>query len=172
MEKHHDAGLIQLHPLQGVEQGRLLLKVEGANISIPRSIKLFADQNDFKPKDEFHVTVLGKRTQEMLAAEGVADIATSLLEDVTCWSFATKDEFLLLRNVEIDDNGGQIIEESIIQPVAILELDDLYDDIRQATGLDVPTPPAHITLFTKNADRGIGIYSGAQLAKYTIKRLY
>ena len=172
MEKHHDFGLTQLHPLQGVEYGRLLLKVEDADITIPSSIKLFADQNDFKLKDEHHVTILGKRTQQMLTAAGVVDTAASLLENVSHWSFATKDEFLLLRNVEIDDSGNQTTEESIIQLVTIHGLDKLYDDIRQATGLDVPTPPAHITLFTKNADRGIGLYSEKQLAGYTVKKLY
>lgn len=171
MEKQRQPSAIEMHPLQGIERGRLLLGVSTPDIEIPPVIKSFASQGEFKPKGEYHVTVVGKKTQERLLAEGMLDDVVELLDTPLPWNIVSLEDILLLRNIETDDGGNQVIEESIIQLVTVPELNVLYDAIREVAGLDIPTPPAHITLFTKNADRGIGLYSNAQLAEYMVAKL-
>ena len=171
MERQRQSSPIELHPLQNIERGRLLLGVPTANVEIPLVAMSYASQGGFKPKDEYHVTVLGKKTQERLLSEGVLDRVIRLLDETPRWNIASLGDILLLRNIETDDGGKQVIEESIVQLVTIPELGTLYDEIRKTTNLNIPTPPAHITLFTKNADRGIGLYSNKQLAEYTVKKL-
>ena len=171
MEKQCQPTPIEVHSLPGIERGRLLLGLPKTNLEIPFAIQSYASQVGFKSKDEYHVTVVGKKTQERLLTEGALNDVVDLLEMGRQWYIVSLDNILLLRNIEIDDGGHQVIEESIIQLATMPELDALYDEIRQITHLDIPTPPAHITLFTKNADRGIGLYSKEQLAKYTVKKL-
>jgi hypothetical protein len=171
MEKQRQPDPIELHSLQGVERGRLLLGVPAVSIDIPPVVESYAQYAGFKPKDEYHATVIGKRTQEWLLAEGVLDEAVELLENVPQWNIVSLGDILLLRNIETVDNGEQVVEESIIQLVTLPGLDAFYNQLRAATDLDIPTPPAHITLFTKNADRGIGLYSNTQLTDYIVKKL-
>ena len=171
MEKQRQLGYIEVHPLPNIEHGRLLLGVPTACIEIPPLVKSFASQGEFKPKDEYHVTVVGKKTQERIFAEGMLDQVVELLNRAPQWSIVLQDDILVMRNIETDDSGKQVTEESIIQLAVTPELNALYDEIRKTTSLDIPTPPAHITLFTKNADRGIGLYSNEQLVEYTVKKL-
>ena len=171
MEKQRQSCRIEVHPMPDVERGRLLLDVPIARVEIPLAVKSYADQSEFKSKDEYHVTVIGKKTQEQLLTKGVLDDVVRLLEDTTQWSIVSLDDILLLRNIETNSTGGRVVEESIIQLVTLSDIGAFYNDVRKTTGLDIPTPPAHITLFTKNADHGIGLYSSAQLAAYTVKKL-
>ena len=171
MEKWSHPILSELRPLDGVERGRLLLEVPAGLIDVPFAITRYADRNEFTSKEEYHVTVVGKKTQERLLAEGMLDKVSELLEQTPQWSVVSLDDILLLRNFETDDSGDQVIEESIIQLVTLSGLNAIYDEIRETTGLSISTPPAHITLFTKNADRGIGLYSNEQLTEYTVKKL-
>jgi hypothetical protein len=172
MEKQwHKHTPIEASPMPGVERGRLLLQIPASSIEIPAMVISYAALGEFMPKEEYHVTVVGKKTQERLLAEGVLDEVVDLLENTPPWNIISFDDIFSIRNIETDGNGNQVIEESIIQLVTLHGLDEMYDQIREVAGLDIPTPPAHITLFTKNADRGIGLYSNIQLAEYVTKRL-
>lgn len=166
MEKQVRFDALSLRPLSGVERGRLLLEVPEASIDIPTQVAVYAEENNFTPKDEHHLTVIGKRTQLALTGSGHLEDVMTLVNGMSRWTIASTGRFYVLSHSEVDDEGGIIMEESIIQLVDLPAMNELYDKIRQTTRLDIDTPPAHVTLYTKNADRGIGVYSQAQLAEY------
>lgn len=166
MEKNSYSDSFMLYPLDGVERGRLLLEIPTTMLEIPDHVAEFAEKNDFIPKAEYHLTVIGKKTQTALAENGRLDDAMALVGAVPHWKIGSLGNFYVLNNREADDQGHDILEESIIQLLDLPVMDELYDKIRQATHMDIETPPAHVTLYTKNADRGIGVYSQAQLAEY------
>lgn len=171
MEKQPAFENTRLSPSEGIEYGRLLLEVPNDTINIPHHVALYALTNDYTPKDEYHLTVVGKKTQQILSEYGYLDDVVRLIDSEARWEIRSWSDIKVLQNVEIDDQGNEVVEESIIQLVSLPAMNKLYDKICAITHLAIETPPAHITLYTKNTARGIGIYSQSQLEEYTIATL-
>lgn len=170
MEKRPLEASPRLKPLVGIEYGRFLLDVPSGMVTAYPEVKAYAESQGFRQKDEQHVTVIGERTQRLLGEAEEVDEVMELIGSMSDWPIVECGDVLVLKNVETGEDGLDIVEESIIQLVTLPGMDELYDQIRKITGLAIETPPAHVTLYTKNADRGIGVYSRAQLKELTVDR--
>jgi hypothetical protein len=171
MEKRPIETSPRLRPLADVEYGRFLLDVPAGTVVTQPETEAYATQHGFRQKDEQHVTVIGKRTQQLLNECGKLDEVMSIASSVADWPIAEYGDIVVLKNTEVDEKGYETIEESIVRLIALPEIDRLYDQIRAITGMSIETPPPHVTLYTKNADRGIGVYSRAQLEGFVVDRL-
>ena len=52
--------------------------------------------------------------------------------------------------------------------VSLENIDELFDFLRSKHGVDFPTQPTHITMYTLQPEAGIGILSQAELARDSV----
>lgn len=131
-------------------------------------------------KDEFHASVIASRNGKILKKaladspdkDALADLIRREFESRE-WRYRLLPEYCLMEKfydrAELDKSGyGTEIPEqkrqTLIQKIELPDLAGFYAAINQATGLELPSPFPHITLFSGSdyapmAQRGIGIYS-------------
>jgi hypothetical protein len=113
-------------------------------------------------KNEFHVTALSARR--------VADLVGSEPESV--WGVVEPalrdhevDEVVLrtreLRMVEEEDN------RTLVAMADVNGLSALYDDLSRRLQIQIPPPPAHVTLYTNPGGEGIGLHDETDLRELT-----
>lgn len=124
----------------------------------------------FQPKQEAHITVLGSTLGSRLSQQFDHDSGIELkvrqaFEDIDWHYKKTSDLHHLVRQQTSDSD----VEESIIMMIRMDGMTVFYQYL-MALGLisaDYPVPPAHVTLYTRNCDRGIGVHSDAELTELT-----
>lgn len=124
----------------------------------------------FLPKPEAHITVFGSALGSRLSQQFVHDNGTErrvrLAFEDTDWRYETTGDLRhLVRQQTIDSD----VEESIIMMIRMDGMTVFYQHL-MALGLiptDHPVPPPHVTLYTHNCDRGIGVHSDAELTELT-----
>jgi hypothetical protein len=106
-----------------------------------------------EPKDELHITVISQDGAQRLAnfmqenREGREKVK-SLVEG-TDWSFRKQDHFFWIQ----EEEGV----ETVIQMVEVPGMVDFFRSLSEITGLDLKPPPAHVTLFMRGTEKGIGL---------------
>ena len=129
--------------------------------------------NEFTPKKEFHLTVLGfpqgKEIKGIL--EDNPELAEKIQEliDNADFSYNPTDDFYTIsrdREAWIDwqdqSKGKETIhEEAIIQLIEAPGVETFINDLNKLLGTDFPVPFAHISLATKGTPMGIGIANEA-----------
>lgn len=145
-----------------IEKITLLLNIE-ADDSISDKLKEKAVGKNLLPKKEFHITLIGRATGEILKT--IPD-SSSKIEEIYKkfnWNFETRDEFYFIEKQYSDEEK----RSSIIQIIELPNLKEFYKDLNNSfeTNFEVPFP--HITLFTNSTKEenkllGIGIYSEDQ----------
>ena len=157
---------IPIIPSQTSEEGCLLLDVPLDLIQIPKWLNELSASKGFKAKDEYHVTVIGVDLAELIEKQRKTDRIKSLINSFN-WTIEVGNRYIELAK---DDKDG-IHRQSIICIVKIPELATFYDQLTDILGDKIKTPPAHVTLYTKNYDRGIGIYSENDLQTFKVSDL-
>ena len=129
-------------------------------------------------KAELHVTLLNRADAARLAAHPRADtlrarLAASGLLDARAWLGGLGDEaWHLVENNPlgavdalgaIDARGARA--DTVAVPIAHPEARAWFEALR-AAGLDVATPPLHVTVWMRGTARGIGVPDAAALARY------
>jgi len=127
----------------------------------------------FKPKREAHITVFG------------SSVGTSLLQQIrfkpeieqqishafenTDWSYKKTTDFRHLVRTCTGPYAADTTEESIIILLEMEGMTSFYQSLKalELIDNDLPVPPPHVTLYTFNCDRGIGVPSQNQLVKLT-----
>ena len=155
---------IPIIPSQKSEEGCLLLDVPLNLIQIPKWLNELSASKGFKAKEEYHVTVIGIDLAALIKKQGKTDQIKSLIDSFN-WTIEVSDQFIELAK---DDENG-IHRQSIICIVKIPELVTFYDQLTDILGEKIETPPAHVTLYTKNYDRGIGVYSENDLQTFKVR---
>lgn len=148
---------------QGEEGGTYLLDVPRGLVSIPRSLADAAESEGFQAKNEYHVTVIGSDLAHRIRDKH-AECPTLDLVNSFSWTFEPLVQYIELAK---DDSNG-VHRQSIIQLVTVPKLDQFFTELSVVVGAKLTPPPAHITLFTKNHDRGIGVYSREDLLQYKV----
>jgi hypothetical protein len=123
----------------------------------------------FKPKDELHITLIGKRLARLLL-EKIAhypEIEMQLekaFQNID-WSFKQTGPIHILAHTK-DKMGNDGVATPEIQKSIILQLGmpgmaAFYDYLksRDLIGSAYPVPPPHVTLYTRNCPGGIGVSS-------------
>ena len=128
----------------------------------------------FLPKQEAHITVLGSTLGSRLSQQfdldrGIEQKVRQAFEDID-WRYKQTSD---LRHLARQQTDGSNVEESIIIMVRMEGMTVFYQRLI-ALGLisaDHPVPPAHVTLYTRNCDRGIGVHSEAELNELTRSKI-
>ncbi len=137
----------------------------------------------FMLKDEFHLTLIGKKRGESLEQIRTSDYSIhrkvmQMIKDMN-WKVELTDQFYRVKKSDLD----RVKLESLIQMVKVPTLETLYQllkkmiplSIRETFNLDenfFETPPAHITFATKGNREGIGIHTTAELESLKPKKLW
>lgn len=135
----------------------LSVKKEEVDLDIVKNI---AAEKKLLPKEEFHITIIGRETGEILSKVDIKYESIEAIAEEIDWHFTLKKEFYFITKLYLD--GEQ--RSSIIQLVELPSLASFYDQLNQLTRQNFAVPFSHITLFTNSTLkekelRGIGIYS-------------
>jgi hypothetical protein len=160
MTAHH------IKPSSRSDKGNFLLDVPKDLINIPSWLKDKCLTDGFKEKSEYHVTVIARTLADTIVDLGISDQINTVIQGYN-WSIELTDTYLEIAK----DSDYGVHRQSIIQLVDVPELDAFFDSLEEMVKSPVARPPAHVTIFTKNYDRGIGIYSQDDLDRYMIRKL-
>jgi hypothetical protein len=136
-----------------VEDGFLLIQLDLTEYGyIDQEVRY--QGKTFAPKDELHITILSQDTAAVVAdyiAQEPEDAGTihGLIDSVR-WSFHKLETYHHLRDGE---------EETIIQMVEVPELPGFFQELSRIVGQGLILPPAHVTLYMHNSEKGIGLPS-------------
>lgn len=134
------------------DDNTLVLPVDAA----PPTAPLLLDGREFAPKRELHLTLVGRRLGAELrhVLGDRLDAATRPAFEALDWSFDRSGEGLL---IERPDRSGDAATATVVEPVSLPALDFYYRWLGGLLGRELPVPPAHVTLYTLDGARGIGI---------------
>ena len=144
----------------------LLLDVPTDMVTIPSWIQMKAKNEGYRAKNEYHITVIGTDLSEQITEQGLSNAVQELIAK-TQWHVEFAHDYIELAK---DDQVG-IHRQSIIQLAYVAEMDIFFDQLQAIAETPLSRPPEHVTLFTKNYDKGIGLYSNEDLKKYKIATL-
>jgi len=123
---------------------------------------LLIDGRSLQRKPEFHLTVIGSRLGRRLLAwidaGRLDEAALAALFEAGDWSLRPRPRCYLLSRPAAGRGGRQV---SVVQMVDVPQLAAFYRQLRRLLprSAAVPTPPPHITLYTRNGPQGIGLRS-------------
>ena len=125
----------------------------------PPGAVLSLDGRDFAPKDELHVTLVGRRLGEELrhALGDRLDAATRPAFEALDWSYVRTGERRLIEKPGLADDGTRGTVATVIELVELPALAWYYRWLGELLGRQLPVPPAHVTLYTHRKAKGIGI---------------
>lgn len=146
------------------EWGGALLDVGESMDELPETVQLRAEE--FIKKEEFHVTFVGDIRQlygfvdvdaedEDSVEAGRAQIKDAMTQaaDGLVFDISLKDEFKVVRREE---------RRTIVQMCDVSAMDEFYSRLEGLLGIPEQTierPPAHITLYTGEDGKGIGLFT-------------
>lgn len=135
----------------------------------PPAELLRIDGREFAPKDELHVTLVGRALgQELQRALGRRlDAATRPAFDALDWTHEPSGERLLIEKPGTTDDGERGTVASVIERVELPALDFYYRWLGDLLGRQLPVPPPHVTLYTWRKAKGIGIPTAGHLRAWS-----
>jgi hypothetical protein len=142
-----------IHPDFNEETGTLLLRLRKEDVGLGAEAVTYQGHR-FQPKDEVHITVIGSALGETLLATLKGEDRRRRFDSLVT---ATNWDYQLLDRWHHVVRQGEQAAESIIRMVAVPPLPAFYTALESITGLSIPPRPAHITLYTRGDDSGIGI---------------
>jgi len=143
------------------ETGRFLLQLSKEDVGL-RDEPLTFQGKTFWPKEELHITVIGGALAEKLArciqADPTLEMEVRQIIVATAWHYRLEDEWYhVVREREIVGKNGKEEAESIVRMASVPPLPGFYRRLQELIGVEIPERPAHVTLYTWNDARGIGI---------------
>ena len=151
--------------------GTVLIQLEAESFVLVQAPVLVQGEF-FTAKDELHVTLIGKKVGSMLQAQIRQDLETSqVLEKIfegIDWSFEKTGPVHVLSRLK---KGTR--QMSIIMLVDMPGMSIFYEQLKLLGLLpsEIPLPPAHVTLYTKNCTLGIGVPSNEALTTLSIESI-
>jgi hypothetical protein len=164
-------------PWPGINEKQTVIIPLGKNSFDVSDHPIIFQGTQFLPKDELHVTLVGKRIGKLLQEQidQNPEIETQLKQvfQNIDWSFKqTGPIHILARAKEKMSNDGiavPVIQKSIIQQLTMPGMPIFYDYLK-AQGFiesDWPIPPPHVTLYTRNCPHGIGVSNLDELDEFS-----
>ena len=122
----------------------------------------------FRPKTEFHLTLLGRGPAAAVrAALGEDDAPLRAAFAAQDWRLRRTGERWLLRDADAD---GAHARHSIIECLDAPALAAFRARVARLAGFALPSLPAHATLYTAGDHAGIGLPSDAVFAQRRVRR--
>ena len=150
---------------------KFLLEIKSPDSALERT-KTIAQKEGLSPKTEFHITIIGRETEDAIF-EKLDTVSTKVKDEIKedinvllkkyTWSHTLLDEYFLITKQYRDGEERR----SIIQTIELTELADFYSKLNSILNTLFLTPFPHITLYTTSTRpdkklRGIGLYSNDQ----------
>lgn len=135
------------------ETGTLLLRLRKEDVGLGEETITYQGAR-FQPKDEVHITVIGSALGEQLLDALEGEEHRRRFDSLVA---ATDWHYRLLNRWHHVVRHGDEPAESIIRMVDVPPLPAFYTALEAIAGLSIPPRPAHITLYTRGDDGGIGI---------------
>lgn len=142
------------------ESYKFILNIKTENfIDLAKSINF--DDINFEIKEEFHLTIIGNKTGKKIKSleSKYPNIKTEIEDEINSfsWNIYFTNDFYVIKKKKIDSNDYKY---SIIQIVRASDLISLFDNLnKKFPELDLEKPFPHVTLYTFNNKKGIGIWS-------------
>lgn len=148
-------------PHHSHENGYISLRITDF-VELP--IEITVDQKTLFRKGEFHVSLMALKKLLPLINTVNDDITeTDLVQDFLDYqSTVALSDFTLTNELRYVVRGER---ETIVSMVKVPNIDGLFDVLRAKYGVDIPTQPTHITLYTLQPEIGIGILSQDELER-------
>jgi len=160
------------------DKGTLLLSISKEDVSIPEFLVSKAKQNNFKRKEEFHITVFGfgagQRILKKLDVEpGSKEVFLNKIQELsegTNWEIDLTNQFYHIKKTYKNKNGVEEHRESYITMVKMGNISNFVKEVSNLINTHIDVPPPHTTLFSKssieeNMLAGIGVGSEEDLKK-------
>lgn len=150
------------------DTGTLLIDVSHELTCCPKPVITVFGEN-YQRKDELHITVIGSKTGIILSdkinqATSVNDSLRKIFEGID-WHYEKTGPVHFLSRT---DKGT--VKKSIILLLDMPGITVFYQQAKTQglIDVDIPIPPPHITLYTRNIPLGIGVPNNRLLDEYTI----
>ena len=152
-----------------MEKGGVIL-----NIDIPLRSEVELEGHRLVPKAETHATLIGfamkldKRYKAKLAEEGTP-ASNKEVKSMLGLAFAKAAEGLSFE-IEFADEyrwAERGEDTSILRMCNVRGADEFFSKLEQKLGFEIEQPPYHVTLYTGENGKGIGIANIAQLEERT-----
>ena len=114
----------------------------------------------FSPKDELHVTLIGKQQASRLNDLGLAELVAPILQRLpNHWPIGSLGRWYLLKEpqwapTEAPERQGRA---SIIELVQCRQGERFFAELSRQAGQQLPAPPFHITHFVHADRHGIAV---------------
>jgi hypothetical protein len=145
------------------------------------NLKLLAEEKGLTQKSEFHATIIGSDTGDVIKEKLQIlspDEKTKLVQVIEelanefNWSYTPLDEYYLISKIYEEQEK----RSSLIQVIDLPDLTSYYLKLNELLGTTFSLPFPHITLFTTSTKeekklRGIGIYSKDQLSELNAEKI-
>jgi hypothetical protein len=159
------------------ETGFLYIKVLAEELDTIQELKQPYERTGFKPKDEFHITVMGRRLGQRLKELSTVNhsLQQSLEELIanTNWHYEIGNECYHVTKDKQEDTEAEVVHaESIIINATVPAIQSFFSQLSHLAGENIESPFfPHITLYTLGDDQGIGIYSEEDFNNYVKEQI-
>ncbi len=148
------------------KRGILLLGIGGRE-RLDESFVADLESQDYTPKDELHMTVIGfkqgNQLKKVLKYNPELTAQVAALAEKTEWDILpTGEKYLLTKQYE----GEVIPRQSIIEMVSCPGGEGFIRQLNTLTGLQLEEQPPHVTLATRGNPQGIGVNTGQDIADF------
>jgi len=151
----------RLNDVHNYENGYIGLVVP-IPIGLPRIIRL--EGYELVLKSEFHISLINAgKIAQLIDKNQQSKTESQIVEKFK--DFVNKNH---LKDYVFDNRFRLVqrdIRKSVIGMTRVPHLDEFFDGLRQHYGKDIPNQPTHITMYTLQPEKGIGILSKEELER-------
>ncbi len=128
--------------------------------NMPETVRV--DDLELVKKSEFHITLAGtERLAKLINPEDSERVEAEITDKFKAFTNENPiKNFELTHEFRFVQRGER---KTVVAMVGIENLASFYDLLRQDYGMDIPTQPAHITIYSLEPEVGISLSSQADL---------
>lgn len=177
-----------LVPLQKDFKANNIMGLSVEKPLVPEFVRKVAQDKGLNEKETVHISVMvtknARLLREALGSKSDAADLLALVESAfmdRAWEYALTNEYFLhernysrdeLRDNGYEENIPEHTRRTIVQKVILPDLVSFYEEVNRASGISIPVPVPHITLFAWSdyepfKIRGIGINSAEEFERFT-----
>ena len=133
-------------------------------LNLPESIDV--DGYNLTRKNEFHISLVClKQLDKLYTSDAITARKIKLKQAFLDFEkFHNISEFNLTGEYRLAKRGDKV---TVVVMVDVQNLNKMFDSLRNAVGIDLPTQPTHITIYTLQPEVGIGLISSKQVEDET-----
>jgi len=138
----------------------------------PPTASVVIDGETYAPKDELHVTLLGRALLEEIETQLSLRLRRRLWAEARNrqWRIDRGGDLHLLEHFDPATPGAPSAR-SIVEMIMLDGAEAFYQSLEHQVGRQLPRPPTHVTLYTLRDAGGIGIPDAGSLRRLTVRTL-